>query len=170
MKHLWSPWRMAYVEQPHPEAGCLFCNRLAQADGPQNLILHRGRHAFVILNRFPYTTGHMMVVPFAHQPSLEVLDAPTRHELMELTARALTVLRRAYNAQAFNVGANIGEAAGAGVADHVHFHVLPRWTGDTNFMTTTAETRVIPEGLEDMYRRLRALWQEEDNPNDPPPS
>lgn len=168
MKHLWSPWRMAYVEQPHQEAGCLFCNRLAQTDGVENLILHRGRTGFVILNRFPYTTGHMMVVPFAHQPSLELLDAPTRKELMELLARAIQVLRRAYKARAFNIGANIGEAAGAGVIDHVHFHVLPRWPGDTNFMTTTAETRVIPEALEDMYRRLRALWQEEEN-RDPRP-
>ncbi len=159
MKHLWSPWRMAYVEQPHQEAGCLFCNRLAQADGKENLILHRGRHAFVILNRFPYTTGHMMIVPFAHQALLEALDEATRSELMALTAGAIAVLRRAYGAQAFNVGANIGEAAGAGVVDHVHFHVLPRWPGDTNFMTTTADTRVIPASLEDVYNRLRPLWQ-----------
>lgn len=166
MKHLWSPWRMAYVEKPHQEAGCLFCNRLAQADGPGNLILHRGQHAFVILNRFPYTTGHMMIVPFAHQASLEALDEPTRADLMALVARAIDVLRRAYGAQAFNVGANIGEAAGAGVVDHVHFHVLPRWPGDTSFMTTTADTRVIPASLEDTYQRLRPLWQADDSPGD----
>ncbi|MEW6567204.1 MAG: HIT domain-containing protein [Chloroflexota bacterium] len=159
MKHLWSPWRMAYVEQPNQEAGCLFCSRLAQIDGPENLILHRGRHAFVILNRFPYTTGHMMIVPFAHQGSLEALDEATRGELMALATRAIAVLRQAYGAQAFNVGANIGVAAGAGVADHVHFHVLPRWPGDTNFMTTTADTRVIPSSLEATYTRLRPLWQ-----------
>lgn len=160
MKHLWSPWRMAYVEQPQQEPGCLFCNRLAQADGPENLILHRGQHAFVILNRFPYTTGHMMIVPYVHQASLEVLDQATLTELMALIARAIAVLGRAYGAGAFNVGANIGEAAGAGVVDHVHFHVLPRWPGDTNFMTTTAETRVIPASLEDVYNRLRKLWQD----------
>ena len=124
MKHLWSPWRMAYIEDRNSEPGCLFCLRLAEADGAENLILHRGRHAFVILNRFPYTNGHMMVVPIQHQASLEALDEPTRSEVMELANRSLKVLRRAYGAEAFNLGINIGAAAGAGVADHVHLHVV----------------------------------------------
>lgn len=158
MKRLWSPWRMAYIESLDQEPGCLFCNRLAQVDGPENLILYRGRHAFVILNRFPYTTGHMMLVPNAHEASLDALGEDVLAELMMLAARALKVLRAAYGAQAFNLGANIGQAAGAGIVDHVHFHVLPRWPGDTNFMTTTAETRVIPDSLEATYQRLYDLW------------
>lgn len=167
MKRIWSPWRMAYVEKTNQETGCLFCNRLGQADGPENLILYRGKYGFVILNRFPYTTGHMMVVPYRHQASLESLDPATLNELIALTARAIGVLRLAYGAQAFNVGANIGEAAGAGVADHFHFHVLPRWTGDTSFMTTTADTRVIPSSLEDIYQRLLVLWHQESDPESP---
>ena len=159
MKHLWSPWRMAYIEEHGKEPGCLFCRQLAQTDGPENLILHRGHLAFVILNRFPYTSGHLMIAPFAHKASLELLDSPTLTELIALTATSLTLLRRVYGAQAFNIGVNIGEAAGAGVVDHVHVHVVPRWRGDTNFMTTTAETRVIPTSLEAAYERLLEGWQ-----------
>jgi ATP adenylyltransferase len=155
---------MAYIENHNPEPGCLLCNRIAEADGPQNLILHRARHAFVILNRFPYTNGHMMVVPFTHCAALDDLSPEALAELMQLSARALTVLRRAYGAEAFNVGANIGEAAGAGVVGHVHLHVLPRWPGDTNFMTTTGETRVIPASLESTYDRLRRAWMETSEP------
>jgi len=158
MKHIWSPWRMAYIENHNQEPGCLLCNRLAEADGPQNLILHRARHAFVILNRFPYTNGHMMIVPFAHRASLEDLGPDALAELMLLSSRALAVLRQAYGAEAFNLGANIGEAAGAGVVGHVHLHVLPRWPGDTNFMTTTADTRVVPSSLESTYERLHKIW------------
>jgi ATP adenylyltransferase len=155
---------MAYIENHNPEPGCLLCNRIAEADGPQNLILHRARHAFVILNRFPYTNGHMMVVPFTPCAALDDLSPEALAELMQLSARALTVLRRAYGAEAFNVGANIGEAAGAGVVGHVHLHVLPRWPGDTNFMTTTGETRVIPASLESTYDRLRRAWMETSEP------
>lgn len=159
MKHLWAPWRRAYVENPEQEPGCLFCTRAAQPDGPDSLIVQRGRHAFVILNRYPYTSGHLMVVPFAHVASLELLSEEALDELMRLAARSLAALRRAFQAPAFNLGANIGEAAGAGVADHVHLHVVPRWPGDTNFMTTTADVRVIPIALEDAYNRLRAAWE-----------
>ena len=158
MKHLWSPWRMAYIEERNAGPGCLFCLRLAEADGPDNLILHRGRRAFVILNRFPYTNGHLMIVPFDHQASLEALDVETRAEVMELATRSLGVLRRAYGAEAFNLGVNISAVAGAGVADHVHLHVVPRWAGDTNFMATIAEARVIPEALTITYRRLSEAW------------
>jgi len=150
---------MAYIEEHGKEPGCLFCRQPAQTDGPANLILHRGQLAFVILNRFPYTSGHLMIAPFAHKASLELLDSPTLTELIALTATSLTLLRRVYGAQAFNIGVNIGEAAGAGVVDHVHVHVVPRWRGDTNFMTTTAETRVIPTSLEAAYERLLEGWQ-----------
>jgi ATP adenylyltransferase len=151
---------MAYIEERNSEPGCLFCRRLAEPDGPDNLILHRGSKAFVILNRYPYTNGHLMVVPFDHQASLEDLDAETRAEVMELANRSLRTLRRAYGAEAFNLGINIGAAAGAGVADHVHLHVVPRWGGDTNFMATVAEARVIPEDLRITYARLSEAWRD----------
>jgi len=149
---------MDYIENRGESPGCLFCDRLAQAGGVGNLILHRGGQAFVILNRYPYTSGHMMVVPIAHRPSIEDLDDDSLRELMQFSSKAVSVLRKAYGALAFNLGINIGAPAGAGVVDHVHMHVVPRWSGDTNFMVTTAETRVIPEALADTYLRLRSLW------------
>jgi len=159
MKHLWSPWRMSYIENHGKEEGCIFCNAQAQEDGPGNLIVHRGRSAYVILNRYPYTNGHLMVVPFEHKSRLEDLDPSTRAEMMELTARSMTLLRKLYDPQAFNMGANIGEAAGAGVKEHFHIHVVPRWTGDTNFMSALAATRVLPETLEDTFQRVQAAFQ-----------
>ena len=161
MKQLWSPWRMAYIERDKAEAECLFCARLREDDA-RGLILHRGRKAFVMLNRYPYTNGHMMIVPYEHSPTLEALDEATLTELMTLSSKGMVVLRAVYASEAFNVGMNIGEAAGAGVADHVHIHVVPRWAGDTNFMATTAETRVLPEALETTYSRLLAGWQKAD--------
>jgi ATP adenylyltransferase len=158
MKRLWTPWRMPYLESP-PQAGCLFCEKLAGADDPESLVVHRGARAFVILNRYPYTNGHVMIVPNDHLASLEDLPAPVIQEVIGLVQQSLGVLRREYKAAAFNIGGNIGEAAGAGVADHVHLHVVPRWAGDTNFMATTAETRVLPETLEQTYARLRRAWQ-----------
>ena len=159
MEHLWSPWRMEYIMRNEPATGCIFCQALQQEDGPANLIVTRGKTAFVILNRYPYTSGHIMVTPYAHRPSLELLDAETRAELMELVSRGLQVMRTVYKPEGFNVGVNIGAAAGAGVADHVHIHVVPRWAGDTNFMSTLAGARVLPEALEDTYCRLREAWE-----------
>jgi len=156
MKRLWSPWRMTYIESSTQETGCIFCNRLEEDDGPDNLILLRGKNTFLILNRYPYTNGHMMVVPYQHTNSLELLQDDTLSEMMQYTKLALRLLREEYGAHDFNVGINIGEAAGAGVADHVHIHVVPRWAGDTNFMSTTAETRVLPESLEQSYSRIKA--------------
>ena len=158
MKHLWAPWRMEYIQEGSHEDGCLFCSLLTQEDGPDNLILHRGDNAFVVLNRYPYTNGHMMVVPYSHKSSLDGLDEKTLFEIISLASEALGVLREAYHADGFNLGSNIGEAAGAGVKEHVHLHVLPRWIGDTNFMATTAETRVLPEELEVTYQTLVDLW------------
>ncbi|MEP7136387.1 MAG: HIT domain-containing protein [Chloroflexota bacterium] len=158
MNHLWSPWRMEYIENNIKEEGCVFCNALAKTDGVENLIVLRGEHSFVILNRFPYTSGHLMVIPFEHKPNLEELDAVTRAEMMELTSRCTTVLKNIYRPQGFNVGVNIGEAAGAGVAGHVHIHIVPRWKGDTNFMSSVGETRVLPESLEDTYKRVKAVF------------
>ncbi len=154
MNHLWSPWRMKYIENYEKEKGCVFCDAHAKADSAENLIAFRGKNAYVILNRYPYTSGHLMVVPFEHKPNLEELKTKTRTEMMELTSRCMAVLRNVYRAQGFNMGANIGEIAGAGVVGHVHIHVVPRWAGDTNFMSTLGETRVLPESLEDTYRRV----------------
>jgi ATP adenylyltransferase len=159
MKHLWAPWRMTYIQEGIDESECLFCALLAMEDSPDNLILHRGQHAFVVLNRYPYTNGHTMIVPYIHAASLEGLSQEVLLELIQFTQLALRVLREAYQTDGFNIGGNIGEAAGAGVKEHVHLHVVPRWHGDTNFMATTAETRVLPEDLEVTYKKLRQLWQ-----------
>jgi ATP adenylyltransferase len=152
---------MAYLRgtesSPGP-TGCIFCDLPAEQADPQNLIVRRGQLAFVMLNRYPYNNGHMMAVPYTHVPSLEQLDAPTLAELMALTNQALAALRSMYNPQAFNVGANIGAAAGAGIAEHVHLHIVPRWAGDTNFMATVAGTRVIPEALDETYRLAVQHW------------
>ena len=151
---------MEYIEKSTKEEGCIFCHAQEMADGAENLIAFRGRRAFVILNRYPYTSGHLMVVPFEHKADLEQLDPLTRAEMMELTARCMTVLRGIYNPQAFNMGANIGEAAGAGVKSHVHIHIVPRWRGDTNFISILGETRVLPEALERTYERVRNAFSE----------
>jgi ATP adenylyltransferase len=144
-------------EEPQPE-GCLFCVKPLEEDAEAH-ILHRGRLCYVTLNRFPYNNGHLMVVPFAHVATLEDLDADSTNELMALTQRSLKVLREAYAPQGFNLGMNIGAVAGAGVADHIHLHVVPRWGADTNYITTIGETRVIPEWMDQTYKRLRPLFE-----------
>lgn len=159
MKHLWSPWRMEYIESSK-ETECVFCLAQGREDNAENLIAFRGKRAYVILNRYPYTSGHLMVVPFDHKPNLEELDPETRAEMMELTSRCMSVLRRIYRPEAFNMGANIGEPAGAGIKSHVHIHIVPRWGGDTNFMTVVGEVRVLPEALETTYERVRKGFQE----------
>jgi ATP adenylyltransferase len=151
---------MRYIEGREQREGCFFCASLQEKDGPDNLVLYRGKRAFAILNRYPYNNGHMMIVPYKHVPTLDPLPQATLNELMLMTRTAMQVLARVYGAENFNVGMNIGEAAGAGVADHVHIHVLPRWPGDTNFMATTAHTRVLPEAIPDTYARLRQGWKE----------
>lgn len=158
MKHLWATWRMKYISKADPEAGCVFCNAQARPDNAENLIVMRGEGAFVILNKFPYTSGHVMVVSFAHVDSLELLETPTRAEMMELVSRATVVLRQVYKPQGFNIGINIGSVAGAGVPGHLHIHIVPRWGGDTNFMSTVGGVRVLPETLEESYRRIKAGW------------
>lgn len=159
MEHLWSPWRMKYIESHNKEAGCVFCHAQTLADSEANLIAYRGSHAYVILNRYPYASGHLMVIPFVHVSSLEELNPETRTEMMELTSQCTTKLRHIYKPHGFNVGINMGEAAGAGVLGHVHIHIVPRWAGDTNFMTAVGETRVLPEALEDTYKRVQAAFR-----------
>ena len=150
---------MKYIENHEKQEGCIFCNALARVDSAENLIIKRGKLAFVILNLYPYTSGHIMVAPMAHQSSLEFLDPNSRAEMMELVAQSMEVLKKVYQPQAFNVGANIGEAAGAGEPGHVHMHIVPRWNGDTNFMSTLGETRVLPEALEDTYQRIKTGFE-----------
>ena len=160
MKRMSTPWRKNYIEGHVKEDGCVFCNALAKKeDNAKNLVIHRGKRAFVIVNLFPYTNGHLMVAPMDHQPSLELLDAETRAEMMELISQAVVILKKIYHPHAFNVGANIGKAAGAGVPDHVHVHIVPRWTGDSNFMSILGETRVLPETIDETYMRVRKEWK-----------
>lgn len=159
MNHLWSPWRMEYIENSSKEAGCVFCNAQARPDSAENLIAYRGERAYVILNRYPYTSGHLMVNPYMHVATLEELDPQTRAEMMELTSQCTAVLTAIYKPQGFNVGINMGEVAGAGVLGHVHIHIVPRWKGDTNFMSTVSETRVLPEALEVTFERVRNEFQ-----------
>ena len=158
LKHIWSPWRMEYIQSNKNEEGCAFCIEMARPDGPENLILFRGQRVFLILNRFPYTSGHLMVVPYQHESTLEALDENTRAEMMAVTNQGIQALRNVYDPQGFNVGINIGEAAGAGITKHVHMHIVPRWIGDTNFMSSLGSTRVLPETLEETYRRVKEAW------------
>ncbi len=152
---------MAYIEKHKEEEACVFCSAQEKPDGSENLIVYRGQRAFVILNRYPYTSGHLMVVPNIHQPTLEDLRPEIRAEMMELATRCIQVLRSVYQAEGFNLGINIGEPAGAGIADHVHLHVVPRWMGDTNFMSSLGRTRVLPELLQETYKRVKEGWEKQ---------
>ena len=148
MENLWSPWRMKYVTDAEKPGQCIFCSYPKEQKDAANLIVYRGASVFSILNRYPYTSGHLMVVPYEHVASIEELSAQTRCELIETVNVAIGVLRNVYHPDGFNIGINMGSAAGAGIAEHAHVHIVPRWGGDTNFMSTIGETRVIPEDLE----------------------
>lgn len=154
MDYLWTPWRYAYVSGAGKPAGCIFCEAPKLADAKAGIV-YRGGLCYVILNAFPYTSGHVMIVPYEHLDELQKLHRDATHEMMDISQRMETVLRQVYRPDGLNLGMNIGQAAGAGVAGHIHMHLLPRWSADTNFMTTTAETRVLPEALETTYERLR---------------
>jgi len=135
---------------------CIFCNVVKNpADDEKNFVLHRGAHNFVILNLYPYVSGHVMIAPYAHLGELDTTPKETTDEMMDLVKRCQTALRGVYSPQGFNVGMNLGRAAGAGIADHIHMHIMPRWSGDTNFMTSVADTRVLPEDLPMTYHKLR---------------
>jgi ATP adenylyltransferase len=150
---------MAYIQDSAKGKECVFCEARDGQDGLENLIVHRGRYTYVILNRYPYTSGHLMVVPYMHAERLDDLDEDTAAEMMLYIQQCLNILRQEYKAQGFNVGANIGSAAGAGIPKHFHFHVVPRWAGDTNFLSSIGETRLLPEALEDTFRRVKAGWE-----------
>jgi len=158
MDFLFTPWRYAYVTTAEKALECVFCAALQLGDDHKAGIIHRGRHCFVILNTYPYTSGHVMVVPFRHTDQLQKLEAPESHEMMDLAHRLEGILRELYRPDGLNIGMNLGKAAGAGVAAHIHMHVLPRWVADANFMSVVGETRVLPEDLETTYSRIRALF------------
>ena len=157
MRQLWAPWRLEYVAGPHEEEGCLFC-RASGEDDERGLVVHRGPRAFVLLNRYPYSSGHLMVAPHRHEAELGELSAEEALEVHRLAATAVGVLAETMRPQGFNLGWNLGRVAGAGIVDHVHLHVVPRWAGDTNFMPVLADAKVIPEALEETRRRLAAAW------------
>jgi ATP adenylyltransferase len=154
---IWAPWRLAYVKDASKDAedACIFCAKSAAGDDEQNLIVHRGERCFAMLNLFPYTNGHLMIAPYEHLPTLPELDPETIAEMMALTKRAMAVLEAEYSPHGYNVGFNQGRVAGAGVEHHIHMHVVPRWGGDTNFMPVLADTRVMPQSLEQSYAALR---------------
>ncbi len=154
MDYLWTPWRYAYVTTADKAPGCVLCDLQKQDDREARIVL-RGRLNYIIVNSFPYTSGHVMVVPYAHLDELQKLPSETSTEMMELCRRMEGVLRALYCPEGINLGMNIGKAAGAGVAGHVHMHMLPRWTADSNFMGTVGESRVLPEALETTYQRLK---------------
>jgi ATP adenylyltransferase len=155
MDYLWTPWRYAYVSTAEKATGCVLCELPRMADRAA-LIVQRGRHCYVVLNRFPYTSGHIMIVPCEHLDRLQNLAAAPAQEMMQLAQTWEGILRQAYQPDGINLGMNIGKAAGAGIAGHIHMHVLPRWVADANFLSTVGETRVLPESLEQTWRRLRA--------------
>lgn len=155
MRHLWSPWRLEYLTAPETE-GCIFCDAAQGEDDRENLLLLRGKQAFLLLNRYPYNNGHFMAVPYAHVPSLEDLDERTLSETMLLVNRGLRALRATMAPHGFNIGVNVGQVAGAGIQEHVHIHAVPRWAGDTNFMPVVTDTRVVPQTWLQTYDMLRA--------------
>ncbi len=157
-KPLWAPWRLEYIGEAGAQEGCVFCAEAAGELGGDSLLVFRGEHAFVLLNKFPYSSGHVMVATLRHVGELGELDATEAAEIHELTTRALDALRAVYSPDAFNVGWNLGQAAGGSIAAHLHEHVVPRWSGDTNFMPVLADVKVVPEHLLATRDRLREAW------------
>jgi len=155
VQQMWTPWRMAYIRR-EKRPGCIFCEMLDAAGDDANFILHRGEQAFLVLNRYPYNNGHLMSVPYRHVDSLELLTPDEMADMMGLVTLGMQALRRSARPHGFNIGINIGKPAGAGVLDHIHTHVVPRWEGDANFMPVLAEVRLIPQHLEETYAELRA--------------
>ncbi len=157
MDYLWTPWRYAYVSTADKAPGCVFCDKAGMQDRAA-LIVYRGEHNFVVLNKYPYTSGHVMVVPYAHLDELQKLPVEAAREMIALGQKTEGILREVYHPDGINLGMNIGKAAGAGVAGHIHMHVLPRWVADANFMSVVAETRILPELLEETWRRLKEMY------------
>lgn len=161
-EQLWAPWRFEYIKQADDKNadGCIFVDLPAQSNDRENLILYRGQTAFVILNRYPYTSGHLMVAPYKHTADLTELTDQELLEINQLVSKSTQWVAQAFNPHGFNIGVNLGRAGGAGIPSHVHWHIVPRWDGDTNFMTTVGEVRVIPQSLETTYDLLAQAVRE----------
>ena len=156
MDHLWAPWRSTYLSDTRDKSKCIFCKAAESEEDERTLVVYRGRFNFVILNRYPYTSGHLMIAPYSHVSRLNQTSEETTAEMMSLARFAETTVERIYRSQGLNIGMNLGEAAGAGIEQHIHLHMLPRWLGDANFMTTVGDARVLPEALEDTYAKVKA--------------
>jgi ATP adenylyltransferase len=154
MDYTWAPWRIEYIQMEKPK-GCIFCDKPVQNNDALNYILYRGDKNFIIMNSYPYNPGHLMIVPYRHTGNLEELAEEEIHEHSEMVTHSVKILKEVFSPDGFNIGMNIGRTAGAGVADHVHTHIVPRWSGDTNFMPVLADTKVINEALEETYQKLR---------------
>jgi ATP adenylyltransferase len=161
MEYIAAPWREGYVKKVFKMKECIFCHALKQKNDRQCLILHRGDHNFILLNKYPYTPGHLMIAPYAHLASIELADKKSAEEMIELLTKCLRILREQYKPQGFNTGMNIGHSAGAGVADHYHLHIIPRWIGDSNFMPLIGKTKVVLEDLHTTYDRLLSHFKEQ---------
>jgi ATP adenylyltransferase len=157
MEHIWAPWRIEYILMEKPE-GCVLCDKPRENKDVENRILYRGDKNFVIMNSYPYNPGHLLVSPYRHVSRLEDMTDEERNEHFEVVSRCVRVLREAYNPGGFNIGANMGKVAGAGIDDHYHSHVVPRWQGDTNYMTVLADVRVVPQALSETYRELKGRF------------
>ncbi|OYT52205.1 MAG: HIT family hydrolase [Desulfurococcales archaeon ex4484_217_2] len=153
MKVIWAPWRIRYVEAPKPE-GCFICEAAKSSDDRRNYVVYRGKNGFILMNLFPYNPGHLMVATYRHVGNLEELSKDELHELMELTVLSVKLLKKAFKPHGFNIGINLGSVAGAGIEDHIHIHIVPRWLGDTNFMPILADVKVVPQALEETYSKL----------------
>ncbi len=160
MTHLWTPWRSTYMKAAREGHRCIFCDAAASNNDKEHLVVHRGQDSFVILNRYPYTSGHLMIAPYSHVSRLNEATEETVYEMTTLTRRAERILETIYKPDGLNLGMNLGRAAGAGIAEHIHMHLLPRWAGDANFMTSVADTRIIPESLDETYSKLKAGFEE----------
>jgi ATP adenylyltransferase len=159
MDYLWTPWRYAYVSGTEKTTGCVFCDAAKENDDEKARIVHRGQHCFVILNAYPYTPGHVMIVPYTHLDELQKLATEAAQEMMALSQKMETVLRELYRPDGINLGMNIGKAAGAGIAGHIHMHVLPRWVADANFLSVVGETRLLPETLDVTWEKMRSVFR-----------
>ena len=157
MKQLWAPWRIEYIQMEKP-AECILCNKPKQKDDAANYILYRGDKNFIIMNSYPYNSGHLMIAPYRHIANLEELTDEERREHFEIASRSVKILRQLFNPAGFNLGINMGKVAGAGIDDHIHTHIVPRWLGDTNFMPVIADTKVINEALAETYKKLQGKF------------
>ena len=159
MDKLWAPWRIEYIRSPI-EDGCIFCIKSQETNDRDNLVLYRGKEAFVLMNLYPYSNGHLMISSYQHTSETDDLSSACNSEIMDMANRSMSILSKTFNAEGFNFGANFGKAGGAGIEEHLHYHIVPRWTGDTNFMPVTGGTRVLVEGLQESWDLLKPKFNE----------